>query len=158
MTELQPLAEPRLNRSGRSIPAGLDEATIATVVADFYGKARVDDLLGPIFRAAIPDEKWPLHLAVIVDFWSSMLLGTGRYRGRPMPVHLALGDLDDQHFLRWLALFRQTVETVCAPEIAALFVDRAERVANSFRLGMAAHRGGDSSLLLPLRAPASPTD
>ena len=158
MTELKPLAGPRLSRSGRLIPAGLDEATIAAVVADFYGKARLDDLLGPVFRAAIPDEQWPLHLEVIVDFWSSMLLGTGRYQGRPMPAHLALGNLDDRHFLRWLTLFRQTVETVCAPEIAALFVDRAERVANSFRLGMAVHRGDDSSLVLPLRAPASPID
>ena len=82
---------------------------------------------------------------------------------RPIPrapdaVHLALGDLEDRHFMRWLALFRQTVEAFCAPEIAALFVDRAERVANSFRLGMAVHRGDDSSLVLPLRAPASPID
>jgi hemoglobin len=107
MTELKPLAGPRLSRSGRLIPAGLDEGTIAAVVADFYGKARLDDLLGPVFRAAIPDEQWPLHLAVIVDFWSSMLLGTGRYQGRPMTVHLALRGLNDRHFMRSKRFVRQ---------------------------------------------------
>jgi len=142
----------RLTRTGRRIPAGLDEATIKAVVEDFYGKARRDELLGPVFRTAIPEAQWPQHLATIGDFWSSMLLGTGRYHGRPMPVHLALGGLDDAHFARWLALLRQTVEAICTPEIALLFIDRAERVANSFRLGMAAKRGEDSSAIVRMRA------
>ena len=144
----------RLTRTGRHVPAGLDEATIKAVVEDFYGKARRDGLLGPVFNAAIAEAQWPQHLAAIGDFWSSMLLGTGRYHGRPMPVHLALGGLNDAHFVRWLALFRQTVEPICTPEIALLFIDRAERVANSFRLGMAVQRGEDSSAIVPMRAPS----
>ena len=142
----------RLHPSGRIIPAGLDEAIIAAVVTDFYGKARRDPLLGPIFNRVIAEADWPEHLATIGDFWSSMLLGTGRYAGRPMPKHLAISDLSDPHFVRWLTLFRETVDALCTPEVAALFVDRAERVALSVRIGLAVHRGEDSTGIRPIRA------
>lgn len=152
MTESRPPVGTRLRASGRIVPKGLDEALIAAVVDSFYGRARRDPLLGPVFNAAIPDPEWARHMAIIGDFWSSMLLGTGRYAGRPMPVHLALGAIDDRHFSRWLALFKETVEGLCRPEIAMLFLDRAERVANSFRFGMAVHRGEDSTAVVPMRA------
>jgi len=139
--------------SHRPIPAGLDETVIALVIADFYAKVRADPLLGPVFAAIIPDAGWPRHLGVLQDFWSSMLLGSGRYGGRPMPAHIALDGVDDRHFARWLTLFRETVETVATPEAAALFINRAERVANSFRLGIATHRGLDSTALEPMHAP-----
>lgn len=142
----------RLQPSGRLVPSELDEIMIAAVVDDFYAKARVDPLLGPIFTRVIPDAEWRAHMDVIADFWSSLLLGTRRYEGRPMPKHLAIGDLDDNHFERWLALFRETAESLCPPEIAALFVDRAERIAHSFRLGLAFHRGQDTINIAPMRA------
>lgn len=135
----------RLHRSGRLIPAGLDEAMVRAVVDDFYGKARLDPVIGPVFNAAIADGEWPEHLALIADFWSSMLLGTGRYAGRPMPKHMALPGLADVHFLRWLSLFRDTVDQLCPPAVAALFIDRAERVAHSFRIGLAMRHGEDST-------------
>ena len=142
----------RLHLSGRLIPQQLDEAMVAAVVDDFYAKARIDPVIGPIFVRVIPDAEWRAHLDAIDDFWSSMLLGTRRYAGRPMPKHLAIADLADVHFERWLALFRETAETVCPPEIAALFVDRAERIAQSFRLGIAFQRGEDTTGIEPLRA------
>jgi hemoglobin len=151
MTEPRPPIGSRLRASGRIVPKGLDEELIAAVVDSFYGRARRDPLLGPVFNAAIPGPEWARHMAIISDFWSSMLLGTGRYAGRPMPVHLALDGVDDRHFSRWLALFKETVETQCSPDIAALFLDRAERVANSFRFGMAVHRGEDSTAIVPMR-------
>lgn len=134
-----------LHRSGRLIPAGLDEAMVRAVVDDFYSKARLDPVIGPVFNSAIADDEWPEHLALIADFWSSMLLGTRRYAGRPMPKHMALPGLTDVHFLRWLSLFRDTVDHLCPPAVAALFIDRAERVAHSFRIGLAMRRGEDSS-------------
>lgn len=143
----------RLHPSGRLIPAGLDEAMVTAVVESFYAKARRDPLIGPIFNRVIADADWPQHLAVIADFWSSMLLGTGRYAGRPMPKHVGIGDLGDEHFERWLKLFRETVETLCPAEVAALFVDRAERIAHSFRIGLALSRGEDSVRIGVLRAP-----
>lgn len=143
----------RLHPTGRLIPADLDEALVRAVVDLFYARARADDVIGPVFNRVIAGPDWPEHLATIADFWSSMLLGAGRYSGRPMPRHLALRELTDAHFARWLGLFRATVTELCSAETAALFVDRAERVAHSFRLGLAISRGEDSTRIDILRAP-----
>ncbi|MAS03141.1 MAG: preprotein translocase subunit TatC [Ahrensia sp.] len=134
----------------RALNEGLDEAMIRRVVDRFYGLAREDDVIGPIFLRVVPDEHWQAHLDTIVDFWSSMLLGSGRYDGRPMPKHMAIPELDDAHFMRWLALFRQTVEELCPPATAALFVNRSERVGNSFRINIKMRRGEDIIHLAPL--------
>ena len=146
---------PRLHPTGRRVPAALDETMVAAVVEAFYARARADDLIGPVFNRVIPDALWPHHIATITDFWSSMLLGTRRYLGRPMPKHLALPELTDAHFARWLSLFRQTAEAHCPPEIAALFVERAERIGFNFRLRIAQFRGQDTTALQPQRAGAA---
>jgi hemoglobin len=146
---------PRLHPSGRVIPHGLDDEMVRRVVDDFYAKARRDPLIGPIFNTAIPEAEWPRHLVIIADFWSAMLLGTGRYKGSQMPKHLSLPGLADVHFQRWLGLFRETVDQICNEDVAALFVDRAERIAHSFRISIATHRGEDSLNIEVLRAPST---
>jgi len=142
----------QLHRSGRLIPDGLDEKLVAKVVDVFYAKARADDVIGPVFNSIIAPPDWPAHLATITEFWNSMLLGTNTYSGRPMPKHLAIPGLADQHFERWLHLFRGTVMDLCPPDVAALFIDRAERIAHSFRLSLAIHHGHDSTALEVMRA------
>lgn len=150
-TTERPDPSTRLRRNGALVPDALDEAMIRAVVDRFYALAREDDVIGPVFRNTIPDERWQAHLDTIADFWSSMLLGSGRYNGRPMPKHLALPELADAHFRRWLALFRFTVSELCPPDIAALFIERSERVGNSFRLNVRMHRGEDLLHLKPLQ-------
>ena len=147
----RPPPDTQHRRVGWDTPEGLDEAMIRAVVDRFYTEARRDPVIGPVFNSVIPAERWPHHLATIADFWSSMLLGSGRYNGRPMPKHLAIPELSDQHFQRWLALFRLTVEDLCPPEIARLFVERSERVGNSFRMNIAMRRGEDITRMEPLR-------
>lgn len=137
---------------GRAPPPGLDEAGVKIVVDRFYDLVRQDKLLAPVFDSKIADAQWPHHLGQMYDFWSAMLLGTGRYEGRPMPKHLAIPQLADEHFIRWLILFKQTVETTCHPTTAAIFIDRAERIAQSFRLAIALQRGEDKTGIMPLRA------
>lgn len=127
---------------------GLDEATLERVVRAFYGTARQDPLLGPVF-ARVAD--WEAHIARIVDFWSSVVLMTGRYHGNPMAAHLPLG-LQPHHFARWLDLFERTAQAECGPEGAALLADRARRIARSLELGIAVQRGE----LPPRRASLAP--
>lgn len=146
------MAEPNMRPQLRTPPPGLDEAAIVHIVDSFYHKVRADEVIGPVFEARIEADRWPHHLNNMYDFWSSLLLGTGRYGGRPMPQHLAISELEDRHFIRWLALFKDTVEALCEPPTAALFIDRAERIAQSFRLGLAVQRGEDSLNIVPLRA------
>ena len=145
----------RHQRVGWDTPEGLDEAMIRAVVDRFYADARRDPVIGPVFNRVIAPEAWPQHLSTIADFWSSMLLGTGRYAGRPMPKHMAIPDLSDAHFMRWLALFRRTVDDLCPPEIAAVFIERSERIGNSFRMNIAMRRGEDITGMKPLERETS---
>lgn len=116
----------------------LDEATIALLVRTFYARAREDDLIGPIFAGAVAD--WEHHIGKITDFWSSVMLRTGRYDGRPMRPHLIL-PLEDAHFDRWLALFEETARELCPPDMADAFLVRARRIADSFEMAIAAKHG-----------------
>lgn len=116
----------------------VDEALIAKLVHTFYARVREDAWLGPIFDARVRD--WDVHLGRMCAFWSSVTLGTGRYHGRPMPMHLPL-PVDGRHFDRWLALFEATAREVCPPEAAAIFLEKARRIAESLELGVAMGAG-----------------
>ncbi len=121
-----------------SFQPSLNEENIALLVQTFYGRAREDDLLGPIFNAAVAD--WDHHLSQLTDFWSSMMLKTGRYNGRPMRPHLVL-PLTGAHFDRWLALFEPTVREIFDADVADAINLRARRIADSFEMGIATTRG-----------------
>ena len=112
----------------------IDEAVIERLVRGFYGKIRQDEALGPIFGARIDD--WEPHLRKMMDFWSSVTLMTGRYKGQPMQKHRVMTDVTPEHFDRWLGLFGETAREVASPEAAEVFIGCAERIAGSFKLGM----------------------
>jgi hemoglobin len=92
-------------------------------------------MLGPVFERAIGGN-WDAHLAAMCDFWSSVMLGSGRYHGRPMAAHLKHKEIGPGHFLRWLALFSQTAQELCPADSAARFVDKAQLIARSLQLGL----------------------
>ncbi|HWK65842.1 MAG TPA: group III truncated hemoglobin [Rhizobiaceae bacterium] len=145
-----PAGERAILVDGRPLPGALDERMIHDVVHGFYDEIRRDALLGPIFNGAIPADRWPPHLSNMCDFWSSMLLRTSRYDGRPLRPHLMIPGLGEAHFRRWLTLFRDTVRRICPPEIAAIFMDRAVRIAHSFRLAVAHNRGESTLGIAPI--------
>lgn len=113
----------------------IDEAMIRELVHAFYAQVRADADLGPIFAAAIGDN-WDPHLEKMCDFWSSVMLRTGRYKGNPMTMHLRQKAIRPPHFVRWLDLFRQTARQRTPAPIADLFIDRAETIARSLEMGM----------------------
>ncbi|MBN9557678.1 MAG: group III truncated hemoglobin [Alphaproteobacteria bacterium] len=114
---------------------GVDEGMVKTLVHTFYGKVRQDPLLGPVFDRVIGDH-WDAHLAKMCDFWSSVMLMSGRYKGNPMIAHMRLKMVGPQHFERWLQLFGETAEEVCPPNASEAFVARAQNIARSLQLGM----------------------
>ncbi|MBI1407910.1 MAG: preprotein translocase subunit TatC [Caulobacter sp.] len=123
---------------------------IHDLVHAFYGRVRENKTLGPIFDRAI-GERWDAHLAKLCDFWSSVMLATGRFQGRPMQAHNRLPDIQPRHFGRWLALFGDTARQVCPPAAAVLFVERATMIGRSLEMGLSVSRGE----LPPLREPAA---
>lgn len=113
----------------------ISEEVIRTLVYAFYGKIREDPDLGPIFARVIGSD-WNPHLAKMCDFWSSVMLMSGRYKGNPMIAHMRLKMVRPEHFDRWLDLFRETALEVCPPDIASLFCAKAGNIARSLQLGM----------------------
>lgn len=110
------------------------EEEIAVLVDNFYAKVRRDDLIGPIFNAIIDD--WPFHLAKLKNFWSTVMIHTGRYKGDPMMVHMQL-PLDPIHFHRWLTLFAETANEVMLPEHANSIILKSQRIGQNFMAGIA---------------------
>ena len=53
-----------------------------------------------------------------------------------MPKHIVL-PIDASHFDHWLELFKTTVEELCLPEDAELFMKKATQIAHSLEMGVA---------------------
>ncbi|MET0293924.1 MAG: group III truncated hemoglobin [Phenylobacterium sp.] len=118
---------------------GITEDMIQALVRAFYARVRAEPVLGPIFDGAVDD--WDAHLAKLTDFWSSVLLMTGRFHGRPMQVHAQVPGIEAAHFGRWLALFERTAREVWPPDAAALVAEKAQMIGRSLQLGLAVSRG-----------------
>lgn len=124
------------------------EGQIEDLVVTFYARIRQHPSLGPIFERVIGDD-WTPHLKLMCDFWSSVMLTTGRYKGRPIPAHVRINQRQDGpgerpliqpgHFAEWLSLFEATARELFNPDLAAAFVEKARRIAESLKLGFAFH-------------------
>jgi hemoglobin len=113
----------------------LSDDAIRHLVDSFYAKVRVDPELGPIFERAIPGD-WAPHLATMHDFWSSVMLTNGRYKGNPVAVHLRVEGIEPQLFARWLALFDETCRELFDDAVADAFRGKAARIAESLKLAL----------------------
>jgi hemoglobin len=109
------------------------EADITALVARFYALALADDLLGPMFRATIPDLE--PHLRIVENFWSAHLLGTARYTGSAYPQHVHL-KVEPAHFERWMAAFTQAVDEILPAAAADSAMRRARQMTAAFKAGM----------------------
>lgn len=113
----------------------LDEPALTRLVDAFYARVRSDAELGPIFNGAIDD--WPGHLDKLADFWSSVMLTSGRYKGQPVPAHMRHRDaITPALFQRWLALWAEVTDELMQPDAATQLQARAARIAESLQLAM----------------------
>ena len=126
------------------------EDQITNLVQTFYASAREDEMLSPVFAAAIAD--WDDHLKIVADFWSHALLGTSRYGRHPFPAHLTL-PIKPEHFDRWLALFLVAADATLSPAGAQQAKARAQHMINSFRVGLFPFVDADGK---PSRKPPKP--
>ena len=123
-------------------PDSITEEALARLVERFYAKVRRDALLGPVFDSAVED--WPEHLERLQAFWSSVMLTSGRYKGRPLPAHLKHGAvMTPERFHRWLALWEETTSDLFPPGAAAALQLKAKRIAESLSLGIRCAAGGE---------------
>ncbi len=130
MSEL--VVRPAVDR--HPVHGSITEEQIGRLVDSFYAEVWADPVLGPIFSSRI--NKREAHLAKMKDFWSSVLLHTGRYKGRPMPAHVKLSEVQEADFARWLRLFEISAREAFSPEAVPLVMEIAQRIAQSFWLAM----------------------
>lgn len=105
---------------------------IRLLVDTFYGKVRVDQMLGGIFNGVIKD-RWPEHMAKMYRFWGTVLITEGSYFGAPFRPHAGL-PISEEHFARWLTLFHGTVDELFKGPVADLAHMNAERMAEMFMM------------------------
>ncbi len=103
-------------------------ADIEILVDSFYKQVVEDKIIGYFFNDIVALNQ-DTHIPVMYDFWETVLLGKIRYKGNPIPVHIALSkkeELKPEHFLRWIWLWETTVRTNFSGEKADEAVKRAK--------------------------------
>lgn len=133
METLAPTLDPLISEHERL--ERISEDGIRLLVDAFYAKVRANGDLGPIFERAILRD-WAPHLATMRDFWSSLMLTSGRYKGNPLAVHLHVGGLAPHLFDIWLELFGDTCGELFDDDIAEAFRTKAARIAEGFKLAL----------------------
>lgn len=131
----------------------LDETLLPPLLDRFYTQVRADPLLGPLFTDAVDD--WPHHLDRLRDFWSSVMLTSGRYKGNPMAMHLKHAPrIEASMFDRWLSLWRQNTDQMLPASVAAAMQSKAARIAESLQLALRLNAPGGREAML--RTPYQP--
>lgn len=105
---------------------------IILLVNSFYEKVNKDELLSPVFNNVAKID-WDAHLPIMYSFWSAVLFDTNTYKGQPISVHTNLPITKD-HFIRWLKLFKGTVDENFTGEKADMAKSRADSIAEIFQL------------------------
>ncbi len=108
----------------------ITEQEIALLVDRFYAKVRADPEIGSVFNDAV--QNWDAHLALLKDFWSSVLLTTGRYKGNPLLAHFQL-PIEERYFARWLTLFSKTANEVMTAPHAEVVAQKANLIAMNMK-------------------------
>jgi hemoglobin len=110
----------------------ISEDGIRHLVDAFYAKVRVDPELAPFFERALGNSP----LATMYDFWSSVMLISGRYKGNRVEKHRRLNGIEPRLFDRWLQLFGETCNEVLEDDVAPVFRAKAARIAESLKLAL----------------------
>ena len=113
---------------------GTDLATRADVhalLARFYGRVLVDDLLAAPFTD-VREKGLDAHLPVMCDFWETVLFRAGLYQGSALDVHRHVHHdhpLSHRHFVRWLTLWLDSVDAMYRGPVAEQAKVQARRIA-----------------------------
>ena len=124
-------ARPAVNRE--SLHPSITVEQIDLLVERFYAEVRNNSRLAPLFADNMSGS-WDVHLAKMKGFWRSVLLKTGEYKGRPVPVHLKIKPIDADDFEEWLQLFTQVSNDTFTPDAADAVTHTARRIATSLWL------------------------
>ncbi len=103
---------------------------IELLVNEFYKLVQGDDLIGDYFND-VAKVNWDVHLLKMYDFWESLLLDAGKFKGNMTDTHFKINGMkkiEQQHLQRWLMLFKETLDRFFEGEKAEEAYKRAENV------------------------------
>lgn len=103
-------------------------ADLRALVDEFYRRLLADERIAPVFERLDLD----VHLPVLVDFWSMVLLGESSYRRNAFEQHLSVA-IEDRHFDVWLGHWDATIDALFVGDKAGQAKARARSVASIFR-------------------------
>ena len=107
------------------------------LVIQFYEKIRIDELLGPIFNAAI--KNWPEHLEHLTDFWETQLFFVAKFKGNPLKKHVEVDaqtnhTVSANHFGVWLNYWFETFDFLFEGERVQVAKNRARKMGSHLYL------------------------
>lgn len=116
----------------------ISEESIKKLVDSFYDKVRQNKDLSYIFenKIGVSKQDWQPHLQKMYDFWSSLMISSGKYSGTPMVKHKNLPPFSEDKFDIWLLLFSQAATEIYNEEIAKKFIEKSVLIARSLRYGI----------------------
>lgn len=109
---------------------------IQLLVDRFYDKVKQDEAISYLF-IDVAKVDWEHHLPRMYDFWENIVFQTGGFTGNPMAAHLQLNQkspLKQEHFVRWLQLFFETVDELFDGDNAELIKQRAQSIATMMQI------------------------
>ena len=121
-------------------------ADVEELLRRFYGRVFVDDVLAEPF-IELRAKGVESHLAVMCDFWETVLFRAGLYHGSALVVHRRLHDrhpLSANHFVRWLQLWNAAIDEKYHGPVAERAAIQAARIAKAMHRRL---RGVDASEL-----------
>ena len=80
-------------------------------------------------------DNWEPHLERMVDFWCSVMLASGEFKGNVFGKHMQIQGVEMAHFRRWFGLFETHVRRLFRPELADEFMAVAKRIGASLQYG-----------------------
>ncbi|MGF2953487.1 group III truncated hemoglobin [Mycobacterium sp. THU-M116] len=104
---------------------------VEALLRRFYGRVFIDDVLAEAFTE-LRTRGLDTHIAVMCDFWETVLFRAGRYRGSALHAHRHVHQrtpLNGGHFVRWLATWNTTVDDMFRGPVAERAKLQAARIA-----------------------------
>ena len=101
------------------------------LVIQFYEKIISDELLGPIFNAAIKNR--PEYLGHLTVFWKTQLFFVAKFKGNPFKKHVEV-DAQMNHFGVWLNYWFETFDFLFEGERVQVAKNRARKMGSNLYL------------------------
>ncbi|TAM72251.1 group III truncated hemoglobin [Mycobacterium sp.] len=116
---------------GQAVADLATRADVEALLRRFYGRVMADDVLDEPF-AELRTKGLESHIPVMADFWETALFRAGLYRGSALQAHRHVHQrvpLNSSHFVRWLTVWKDTVDEMFRGPIAERAKIQGARIA-----------------------------